>query len=204
MALFCFVTTFTPMKRLTVFCGSNPGNHPSYLLECEKLAELMVAKGIELVYGGGNVGLMGHIADSILSRGGKVIGIIPERLVDIEVGHNGLTELIVVKTMHERKAKMAELSDGFIALPGGIGTLEEIMEVFTWTQLGYLSKPCALLNTNGFYDSLNIFLEHMVTSRFLRKEHKESLLISDDVKSLIEQMESHKIEYQDKWIKDRI
>jgi uncharacterized protein (TIGR00730 family) len=192
------------MKRLTVFCGSNPGNHPSYLLECEKLAELMVSKGIELVYGGGNVGLMGHIADSVLSRGGKVIGIIPERLVDKEVAHSGLTELIVVKTMHERKAKMAELCDGFIALPGGIGTLEEIMEVFTWTQLGYHSKPCALLNVNGFYDSLNMFLEHMVTSKFLRKEHKESLLISDDPKYLIEQMESSKIVYQDKWLKDKI
>jgi len=192
------------MKRLTIFCGSNPGDHPSYLQECEKLAELMVSKGIELVYGGGNVGLMGHIADSVLNRGGKVIGIIPERLVDKEVAHNGLTELIVVKTMHERKAKMAELSDGFIALPGGIGTLEEIMEVFTWTQLGYHSKPCALLNVNGFYDSLNTFLEHMVTSKFLRKENKDSLLISDDVKYLVEQMGSMKIVYQDKWLKDKI
>ncbi|GAA3917551.1 TIGR00730 family Rossman fold protein [Chitinophaga oryziterrae] len=164
----------------------------------------MVSKGIELVYGGGNVGLMGHIADSVLSRGGKVIGIIPERLVDKEVAHNGLTELIVVKTMHERKAKMAELCDGFIALPGGIGTLEEIMEVFTWTQLGYHSKPCALLNVNGFYDSLNIFIEQMVTTRFLRKEQKELLLISDDAKYLIEQMESSKIVYQDKWLKDKI
>lgn len=164
----------------------------------------MVSKGIELVYGGGNVGLMGHLADSVLSRGGKVIGIIPERLVDKEVAHNGLTELIVVKTMHERKAKMAELCDGFIALPGGIGTLEEIMEVFTWTQLGYHSKPCALLNVNGFYDSLNIFIEQMVTTRFLRKEQKELLLISDDAKYLIEQMESSKIVYQDKWLKDKI
>src|SRR6202021_2958809 len=128
------------MKRLTVFCGSNPGSDPAYLRECENLAALLVAKGIELVYGGGNVGLMGHIADTVLAGGGKVIGVIPERLVAKEVAHPGLTELIVVKSMHERKAKMAELSDGFIALPGGVGTLEEIMEVFTWTQLGYHSK----------------------------------------------------------------
>jgi uncharacterized protein (TIGR00730 family) len=192
------------MKRLTIFCGSNPGNHPSYLHECEKLAALMVSKGIELVYGGGNVGLMGHIADSVLNLGGKVTGIIPERLVDKEVAHNGLTELIIVKTMHERKAKMADLSDGFIALPGGIGTLEEIMEVFTWLQLGYHSKPCALLNVNGFYDPLKMFLESMVTTKFLRKEQKESLLISDDVKYLLEQMEAGKIVYQDKWLRNEI
>lgn len=164
----------------------------------------MVSKGIELVYGGGNVGLMGHIADSVLNLGGKVTGIIPERLVDKEVAHNGLTELIIVKTMHERKAKMADLSDGFIALPGGIGTLEEIMEVFTWLQLGYHSKPCALLNVNGFYDPLKMFLESMVTTKFLRKEQKESLLISDDVKYLLEQMEAGKIVYQDKWLRNEI
>jgi uncharacterized protein (TIGR00730 family) len=195
---------FTVMKRLTVFCGSNTGNNPSYLLECEKLADVMVSKGIDLIYGGGNVGLMGHIADSVLSRGGKVTGVIPEKLVDKEVAHNGLTELIVVKTMHERKAKMAELCDGFIALPGGIGTLEELVEVFTWAQLGYHFKPCALLNVNGFYDPFNTLLEHMVTTRFLRKEHKDSLLISDDSKYLLEQMESGKSLYQDKWIKNDI
>lgn len=188
------------MKRLTVFCGSSPGNDPSYLHECEKLAALLVSKGIELVYGGGNVGLMGHIADSVLSGGGKVIGVIPERLVAKEVAHPGLTELIVVKSMHERKAKMAELSDGFIALPGGIGTLEEIMEVFTWTQLGYHSKPCGLLNVNGFYDQLNAFLENMVNSKFLKKEHKAMLLVSNDAGEMIRQMESGRIDYYDKWI----
>lgn len=192
------------MKRLTVFCGSNSGKDPSYLYECEKLAELMVSKDIELVYGGGNVGLMGHMADSVLNRGGKVIGIIPERLVEKEVAHRGLTELIVVKTMHERKAKMAELSDGFIALPGGIGTLEEIMEVFTWTQLGYHSKPCGLLNVNGFYDQLNKFLETMVNEHFLKEEHKALLMVSNDSNLLVGQMESVKIVYQDKWIKNEI
>jgi uncharacterized protein (TIGR00730 family) len=192
------------MKRLTIFCGSNAGTDPAYLQECEKLADIMVSKGIELVYGGGNVGLMGRIADAVLSRGGKVIGIIPERLVEKEVAHNGLTELIIVKTMHERKAKMAELCDGFIALPGGIGTLEEIMEVFTWTQLGYHAKPCGLLNVNGFYDQLNLFLENMVNTQFLRKQTKDLLMISNDINYLVEQMGSGKIEYQDKWLKNEI
>lgn len=188
------------MNNITVFCGSNAGNDFAYLEACEQLASLLVAKGIGLVYGGGNVGLMGHIADAVLRAGGKVTGVIPERLVDREVGHNGLTELIVVKTMHERKAKMAELSDGFIALPGGIGTLEEIMEVFTWTQLGYHSKPCGLLNVNGFYDHLNQFLETMVDAQFLRKAQKDTLLVSNDVDFLIEAMVSGKIVYQDKWL----
>jgi uncharacterized protein (TIGR00730 family) len=188
------------MKRLTVFCGSNPGSDAAYLEGCEKLATLLLSKRIDLVYGGGNVGLMGRIAHVVLAGGGKVIGVIPERLVDKEVAHTGLTELIVVRSMHERKAKMAELSDGFIALPGGIGTLEEIMEVFTWTQLGYHSKPCALLNVNGFYDQLDAFLETMVNTKFLKKEHKAMLLVSDDADYLIGQMESGRVNYYDKWI----
>ncbi|KAA2239521.1 TIGR00730 family Rossman fold protein [Chitinophaga agrisoli] len=188
------------MKSLTVFCGSNTGNHSSYLQACDQLAELLVTRNMELVYGGSHLGLMGRLADAVLSRGGKVTGVIPERLVEKEIAHTGLTMLVVVKTMHERKARMAELCDGFLALPGGIGTIEEIMEVYTWNQLGYHAKPCALLNINGYYDHLNSFLDHMVNARFLREEQRSLLLSGDNIETLIDQMASTKIEFQDKWI----
>jgi uncharacterized protein (TIGR00730 family) len=176
------------MKRLAVFCGSNFGKDPAYRVACETLAEDMVSKGIDLVYGGGKVGLMGVMADSVLDRGGKAIGVIPEKLAQREVAHLGLTELIVVATMHERKAKMAELSDGFVAFPGGIGTLEEITEIFTWAQLGYHSKPCALLNINGFYDPLIRFLNTMVEDGFMKQERVEALLVISDPAKLLAAM----------------
>ncbi len=188
------------MKSLTVFCGSNFGNHPSYLQACDELADLLVTRNMQLVFGGSHMGLMGRLADAVLSRGGKVTGVIPERLVEKEIAHTGLTSLIVVKTMHERKARMAELCDGFLALPGGIGTIEEIMEVYTWNQLGYHAKPCALLNINGYYDHLNAFMEHMVNAKFLKAEHRALLLSGDNIETLIDEMANIRIEFQDKWI----
>ncbi|MDF3037047.1 MAG: family Rossman fold protein, partial [Paucimonas sp.] len=149
------------------------------------LARAMVRQDISLVYGGGNVGLMGIIADEVLALGGKAIGVIPQALMDHEVGHQGLTELHVVKDMHERKALMAELADGFVALPGGIGTLEELFEALTWAQLGYHRKPVGLLNTSGFYDKLSDFLAHLVTSGFLKPAHAALLIHADDPDALL-------------------
>ncbi len=180
------------MKRIAVFCGSNTGIDPDYILACDTLSAWMLKHDMELVYGGGQVGLMGAIADRVLKGGGKVIGVIPEKLAKKEIAHQGLTELIVVNTMHERKAKMAELADAFLALPGGIGTLEEITEVFTWALLGYHHKPCALLNTNGFYDPLNGFLNTMVAQGFLKQASKDYLLIGPEVGKLMDSILQHK------------
>jgi uncharacterized protein (TIGR00730 family) len=173
------------MKRLAVFCGSNSGIDPDYTLACDTLSAWMLKHQVELVYGGGQVGLMGAIANRVLAGGGKVTGVIPEKLAQKEIAHLGVTELIVVSNMHERKAKMAELADAFLALPGGIGTLEEITEVFTWALLGYHQKPCALLNTNGFYEPLNVFLQSMVLQGFLKQSSKDYLLIGSDVEELM-------------------
>lgn len=189
------------MKSIAVFCGSNFGNNPAYLSAIKALASILVANNINLVYGGGAVGLMGAIADEMLSLGGEVTGVIPEKLANAEIAHKSLTTLHVVKSMHERKALMAELSDGFIALPGGIGTLEEIIEVFTWTQLGFHAKPCGLLNTAGFYSKLLGFLDHVAAEGFLRPQHLESFLINEDPDALLQQLIHQKIEYQPKWIK---
>jgi len=189
------------MKSIAVFCGSNFGNNPAYLSATKALASILVANNINLVYGGGAVGLMGAIADEMLSLGGEVTGVIPEKLANAEIAHKSLTTLHVVKSMHERKALMAELSDGFIALPGGIGTLEEIIEVFTWTQLGFHAKPCGLLNTAGFYSKLFGFLDHVAAEGFLRPQHLESFLINEDPDALLQQLIHQKIEYQPKWIK---
>ncbi len=163
-------------KRIAVFCGSRKGSNPAYIKEAEKLADLFIEHSIELVYGGGKVGLMGVIADAMLRQGGNVIGVIPQKLFDKEVGHTGITELITVDTMHERKAIMADLSDAFIALPGGIGTLEELFEVFTWSQIGYHNKPCALVNINNFFSPLNEMLDHTVTEDFLSEEYRNKLI----------------------------
>lgn len=156
------------MKSICVYCGSSPGSLPAYAAAARELAQEMVKNDIALVYGGGKVGLMGVIADEIMRLGGQVTGIIPKALLDWEVGHHGLTQLHVVKDMHERKAMMAELSEGFIALPGGIGTLEELFETLTWAQLGFHDKPIGLLNVAGFYDSLLAFIEHVVKQGFLK------------------------------------
>ena len=176
------------IKRLAIFCGSSTGHNSTYHQEAREVGKLLAKKSIELVYGGGKIGLMGASADACLEHGGKVIGVIPEKLMTAEVGHTGVTELHVVKTMHERKAMMAQLSDGFIALPGGIGTLEEIIEVFTWHQIGYHNKPCAFLNTNGYYDKLFDFIDHSVSEGFLSQEQRDELIISDKIQELMEMM----------------
>lgn len=185
-----FVLIIYQMKRITVFCGSNYGNNPAYAKAAEELAALMVQNNIGLVYGGGNIGLMGHIADEVMRLGGEAIGVIPRKLMEREVGHLGLTKLHIVETMHERKALMADLCDGFIAMPGGIGTLEEIVEVFTWLQLDYHHKPCALLNVDGYYDKLNDFLGFMVSSNFLSAQTKANMLVDSSAGGLLTQMQA--------------
>ncbi len=186
------------MKSLCVYCGSSVGASPDYAEAAGLLAKAMVDDNIGLVYGGGNVGLMGVIADEVMRLGGEATGVIPKALMDKEVGHTGLTRLHIVKDMHERKAMMAELSSGFIAMPGGIGTLEELFEVFTWSQLGFHDKPIGLLNVNGFYDGLIAFLRHVVDERFLRAEQASMLMHETTPSALIEQFKTFKPQYYDK------
>jgi uncharacterized protein (TIGR00730 family) len=171
--------------RICVFCGSSPGRDPAYLAEAAAFGALLAQRGIQLVYGGARVGLMGAVADAALSRGGRVIGVMPEALMAREVAHLGLSELCVVGSMHERKARMAELSDAFVALPGGIGTLEELFEVWTWSQLGLHTKPCALLDLGGFYSGLSAFLDHVVREGFLKPVHRAGLLVERDPEALL-------------------
>ncbi len=173
------------MNALCVYCGSSVGADPAYAEAARSLGYLMAERGIRLIYGGGHVGLMGIVADAVLEAGGKVTGVIPDALMDREVGHDRLTELLIVKDMHERKARMAELADGFIALPGGIGTLEELFEVWTWLQLGYHEKPVGLLNVQGFYDGLLGFLDHQQQAGFLRNEHRSLLIDERDPSTLL-------------------
>ncbi len=188
------------MKRICVFCGSSTGFLPEYTHVARALGQRLAERNITLVYGGGNVGLMGEIADSVLAAGGEVIGVIPSAILSKEVGHTGLSDLRVVDSMHERKALMAELSDGFIALPGGIGTLEELFEVWTWAQLGMHHKPCGLLDVAGYYQHLITFLEHMVSHKFLRDVHRSILLVETDPVALLQRMEVYKPPHVDKWI----
>jgi len=178
------------MSAICVYCGSSPGKDPAFLQAAREVGTQMAKRGLTLVYGGGNVGLMGTLADTVLAAGGRVVGVIPDHLVRWEVGHNGLTEQHVVASMHERKAKMISLADGFLALPGGIGTLEEIIEVFVWMQLGLHSKPCALLNINGYYDPLVTFLNHMTESRFLRPEQLGQLIMAHEPAEALDRMKS--------------
>ncbi len=174
------------LRRLCVFCGSNPGVRPAYGEAAAAIAEVLADRGIGLVYGGGAVGLMGRVADAMLARGGEVVGVIPQALVDREIGHDGVTELRVVTSMHERKALMAELSDGFVALPGGIGTLEELFEVWTWGQLGLHAKPCGVLDAEGFYAGLTDFLDHATAEGFVRAPHRAGLLRDTDPARLLD------------------
>jgi uncharacterized protein (TIGR00730 family) len=178
------------MKRVCVFCGSSAGARPRYRAAAEDLGRELVQRGIGLVYGGGRVGLMGLLADSVLSAGGEAIGVIPDHLVPWEVGHRGLTELRVVPSMHERKKLMADLSDGFIALPGGFGTLDELCEVLTWTQLGIHAKPSGILNVGGFYDPLLAMFDRLVEERFLLPENRSLVLVRDSPSELIAAMET--------------
>lgn len=180
------------------------GSNPAYAEAARSLAQILVQNGITLVYGGASVGIMGQLADAALAAGGDVIGVMPQALVDREVSHLNLSELIVVDSMHERKATMAELSDGFIALPGGLGTLEELFEVLTWAQLRFHSKPCGLLNTNGYFDQLIAFLDHSVSEKFVKPVHREMLLISNDPSSLLTAMKTHDQRVADKLVAEQL
>ena len=187
------------MNRICVYCGSAAGANPAHREVAEKLGALLAARKIGLVYGGGNVGLMGVIADSTLRAGGEVIGVIPSVLLEKELGHSGVTKLHVTTSMHERKQLMADLSDGFIALPGGIGTLEELFETFTWLQLGFHAKPVGLLNVAGFHDHLLTFLRHVSAERFLLTEHLDSLLVETDAARLLDRMAAFRAPRLGKW-----
>ena len=173
-------------RNLCVFCGSSLGARPAYDQAARQLGRELVRRGIGLVYGGGNVGLMGVLADTVLEAGGQVVGVIPKALMAREVGHRGLPDLRVVKSMHERKALMAELADGFVAMPGGMGTLEEFFEVTTWAQLGFHSKPCALLNVNGYFDPLLRLLDHAVAEGFIRPKYRALVGVAPDVHTLLD------------------
>jgi uncharacterized protein (TIGR00730 family) len=192
------------MRRICVFCGASPGARPEYAEATTELARLLVADGIGVVYGGGGVGLMGVLADAVLDAGGEIIGVIPRALVDREIAHRDVSDMRVVGSMHERKALMAELADAFIALPGGLGTLEELFEVYTWAQLGLHRKPCALLNVEGYYDAVAGFLTHAVEEGFLRKEHREMLMVESVPRALLERLREFEPEaVLPKWIDRR-
>ncbi len=188
------------MKAVCVFCGSNPGNDPVYAAGATAMGVEIAKRGMTLVYGGGAVGLMGIVANAALEAGGKVHGIIPRALREKEIGHNGLTELEVVDTMHTRKARMAELSEGFIAMPGGIGTFEELFEVWTWGQLGIHSKPLGLLNIGGFYDPLARFLDGTVEAGFLKQNHRAMAMTDTEPATLLDRMEQYVPSATFKWV----
>jgi uncharacterized protein (TIGR00730 family) len=188
------------MKRVAVFAGSNPGSHVEYCAAARELGQALVRRQIGLVYGGARVGLMGAMADAVLAARGDVTGVIPEALVAKEVAHTGLSDLRVVASMHERKAVMADLADGFIALPGGWGTLEELFEVLTWGQLGLHQKPCGLLNVRGFFDGLLSFIDHSIDERFVRRENRSMVLVANSPDTLLEQLEQYVPPVVEKWI----
>lgn len=188
------------MQRICVFCGSSSGHDPVFSDAARALGKELAAAGMGLVYGGGNVGLMGVVADAVLAGGGAVIGVIPQALVDKELAHRGLTELRIVSSMHERKALMAELADAFIALPGGYGTLEEFCEIVTWAQLGLHHKPCGLLNVNGFYDAFLHQIEQAVAARFIRPQHRRLILVEQEPPALLAALRQSHPPVQHKWI----
>jgi uncharacterized protein (TIGR00730 family) len=188
------------LKRVCVYCGSNSGTNPIYAKAARELGTLLAERGLGLVYGGGRVGLMGVIADAVLATGGNVIGVIPEMLVKMEVAHQGLADLRVVASMHERKALMVDLADAFIALPGGFGTLEEFSEVLTWAQLGLHRKPHGLLNVAGFYDPLLAFFDHAVAANFIRQAHCELVISENDPARLLDLMAAAHPPHLPKWI----
>ena len=188
------------MERLCVFSGSSPGAHPDYVRAAQELGHALATAGVGLVYGGAGVGLMGAIADAVLDAGGEAVGVIPQALVDREIAHPGLSDLRIVASMHERKALMAELGDGFVALPGGLGTLEELFEVYTWTQLGLHSKPLGLLDVRDYLQQLVAFLDHAVAERFMTPEHRELLVVERRAEALLEAFRRWRPPVRAKWI----
>ena len=188
------------MKSVAVYCGSSSGNQPIYTEQAQAMGRELARRGLTLVYGGGCVGLMGTIADAVLAEGGQVIGVIPGFLADKELAHKGCTELHVVETMHQRKLLMADLAEGFVAMPGGFGTLEELFEVLTWGQLGLHGKPVGLLNTLGFYDALLGLLDHMSAEAFLRPENRRQVLQHADAATLLDAMAAHQPVRLEKWL----
>jgi uncharacterized protein (TIGR00730 family) len=188
------------MKNVGVFAGSSSGARSEYAAGARNLGRALAARGIGLVYGGARVGLMGALADEVLGAGGRVVGVMPESLVAKEVAHKGLTELRVVKTMHERKAMMSDLADGFVALPGGMGTLDELFEIVTWAQLGLHVKPCGVLNIEGYFDRLLAFIEHAVAERFVRSEHAAMISVAASAPELLDRMAAYRAPVVQKWI----
>jgi uncharacterized protein (TIGR00730 family) len=187
-------------KRICVFCGSSVGADPAFASAAKTVGAILAQRGLELVYGGGNVGLMGIVADAALGGGGRVIGVIPQSLVDRELAHQGISDLRIVSSMHERKALMADLSDAFIALPGGYGTIEEFCEILTWAQLGLHQKPFGLLNVQEFYDAFIAHIDHTVRMKFIRPQQRELLMTSETIEGLLDQFASFKPLPVHKWI----
>lgn len=188
------------MKHICVFCGSNNGTRSAYKAAAQALGRSLVGRGLGLVYGGGNVGLMGTIADAVLDTGGEAIGVIPQALVEKELAHKGLSRLHIVSSMHERKAMMADLSDGFIALPGGFGTFEEFCEVLTWAQLGFHQKPCGLLNVEGYYDTLIAMFDRATEEQFVHSRHRSLVLEAQDPYRLLDKLAAYEPITFQKWI----
>ena len=179
------------LSSICVFCGASPGRHPGYATAARSLGQAIATSGRQVVFGGGKVGMMGAVADGALEAGGRVVGVIPEHLIQYEVAHGGLTELHVVASMHVRKQMMADRSDAFVILPGGLGTMEEFFEIWTWGQLGIHRKPYGLLNVGGYFDPLLVFLQHAVAEGFIRGEHRDLLVVEDDPGQLLERLECH-------------
>jgi len=188
------------MKNICVYCGSSPGRLEVYADGARALAQALVARDLGLVYGGASIGLMGLIADGVLRLGGRAVGVIPHALAQKEVAHKGLTELHITQSMHERKTLMAELSDGFIAMPGGIGTFEEIFEIWTWAQLGIHAKPCGLLNVSGYFDALTTFLDHATAEQFLKPPHRSLLVVESGPDALLDRFASYQAPGIQKWL----
>jgi uncharacterized protein (TIGR00730 family) len=191
------------MKRVCIYCGSSPGSLPEYAAAARQCGTVLAQRGLAIVYGGGNVGLMGILADAALAAGGEVIGVIPRQMIARELGHAGVSSLIPVNSMHERKQKMADLADAFLALPGGIGTMEELFEAFTWQQLGIHRKPVGLLNVAGYYNALMEFLAHMRDQRFLKSEHFDVLLVDGTTEGLLDRFTRFEHRPVSKWWDDK-
>lgn len=191
------------MRSICVYCGSNTGSRPAYTERAMALGDRIAREGLQLVYGGGNVGLMGVVADAVLQAGGEVVGVIPEQLVNWEVAHEGVTRLEVVANMHERKKRMFDLSDAFVALPGGFGTLDEMFEMLTWRQLGIGDKPCAFLDVDGFYGPLLAMIDRMVEERFLHPDQRADLWHGDDIEGMLRWMREYEPASATKWLDEK-